>query len=138
MDPVTLITTALVAGAAAGGKDAATSLAKDAYAALKALLMRRVAATPAADAAAIERHETDPETYEAPVKKVITVAGADKDDEILSAARRVLELTDPAGAQAGKYEITASGERAVAAQNLSGIVATGDNARIRSRPAASD
>jgi hypothetical protein len=43
MDPVTLIVAALVAAAAAGGKDVASAAVKDAYAELKRLLVDRVA-----------------------------------------------------------------------------------------------
>ena len=43
MDPITLIVTALAAGAALGVKDAASSAVKDAYAGLKALVSKRLA-----------------------------------------------------------------------------------------------
>jgi hypothetical protein len=39
MDPITAITTALIAGAAAASKDAASSLVKDAYSALRRFLI---------------------------------------------------------------------------------------------------
>src|ERR1700722_6846176 len=43
MDPVTLIVAALVAGAAAGLKDTASSAIKDAYNGLRGLVLRRLA-----------------------------------------------------------------------------------------------
>lgn len=128
VDPVSLIVTALVAGVAAGGKDAVSSLVKDAYAGLKALVVRRVAAQPAGQAA-VEEHEKDPETWRAPVTKALAESGAATDDELLAAARRVLELTDPEGTAAGSYTIIASGERSVAAHTVTGNITTGDSGR---------
>jgi hypothetical protein len=49
MDPITLIVTALAAGAALGVKDAASSAVKDAYAGLKALVGKRLAGRPDAE-----------------------------------------------------------------------------------------
>jgi hypothetical protein len=46
MDPITLIVTALGAGAALGVKDAASSAVADAYAWLKSLVQRRLASRP--------------------------------------------------------------------------------------------
>jgi hypothetical protein len=45
MDPITLIVTALVAGAALGVQDTASEMVKDAYASLKALVRRRLGGT---------------------------------------------------------------------------------------------
>jgi hypothetical protein len=45
--------------------------------------------------------------------------------ELLAAAQRLLQLTDPAGA----YTITASGDRSVAAHTIHGGVHTGDTSR---------
>ncbi len=128
MDPVTLIVTALVAGAAAGGQDAVTSLVKDVYGGLKALVLRKVS-TVEAGATAVEQHAKNPQVWEGPVKEAITASGADRDEEILAAARRLLEAADPAGAQAGKYAvtITASGERSIAAYTIHGGASTGDS-----------
>jgi hypothetical protein len=131
MDPVSLIITALVAGAAAGGKDAATAVVTDAYNGLKALLLRRMAGDSSARTV-IEEHEKDPDTWKAPVSKVISESEAFKDKEIVDAARRLLELSDPEGARDGRYNvtITASGERSVAAQNVTGNISTGDSHRM--------
>src|SRR4051794_27100429 len=125
MDPVTLIVAALAAGAGAGLKDTATQVIKDAYAGLKALVLRRVKDTPAGEVAVTE-HEKDPQTWSAPLAKTLTTAGADHDEGPIAAAQLLMELLDRAGARAGTYNIPASGERSVAAQTIYGGVRTGD------------
>jgi hypothetical protein len=70
MDPVTLIVTALAAGASAGVidalKDNAKDAAKAAYARLRGLVRKRVAGNPGAELALTE-HEADPENWAAPL-----------------------------------------------------------------------
>src|SRR5713226_1293052 len=78
MDPITLIQTALVAGAAAGGQAVASDAIKDTYAGLKALIQRKLAGKPSAELALTE-HETDPETWEAPLKKALVQEQVDQD-----------------------------------------------------------
>ena len=127
MDPVTLIVAALAAGASAGVTDAVSRGIQDAYAGLKALVLRRVEDQPAGEVAVIE-HEKDPDTWAAPLTKTLTNAAADQDPELVTAAQRLMQLLDPAGAQAGNYtvNITASGDRSVAAHTIHGGVRTGD------------
>ena len=124
VDPVTLVVAALAAGASAGVTDAAAQGVKDAYAALKSLVLRKATGRP--DAFAVEEHAADPKTYEAPVAKLVRESGAAEDAEVLAAARRLLELADPKGTAAGTYTITASGGRSVAAHTIHGNVSTGD------------
>ena len=104
VEPVTLILTALAAGAAAGGKDAAASVVKDAYAGLKQLVAKRFTGKPSAEVALAE-HEGDPATWQAPLTKALAEAQVGQDEQILAAARRLLELTDPDGTRAGKYTL---------------------------------
>ncbi|MFF5076023.1 hypothetical protein ACFY36_03155 [Actinoplanes sp. NPDC000266] len=127
MDPLTLIVTALVAGAAAGGQDAISSLVKDAYGGLKTLVLRKVA-TVEAGTTAVEQHAKNPQVWDGPVKDAIATSGADHDEEVLAAARKLLEQVDPGGAREGKYtlNITASGERSIAAHTIYGGASTGD------------
>jgi hypothetical protein len=127
MDPVTLIVAALAAGAGAGVKDAAAEVVKDAYAGLKALVLRRVKDTPAGEVAVLE-HEKDPEVWSAPLAKTLADAGADHDEHLIQAAQRLLQLADPPGARAGKYtvNVTATGERSIAAHTVYGGAHTGD------------
>ncbi len=123
MDPVTVVTTALAAGAAAGVKDTAAAAVNDAYTALKSLVLRRVNKVPGGTVA-IEQHEHDPPTWSAPVAKVLSDSGAAVDPEVLSLAQHLLTLL--------KVDVTtttniiASGERSVAAHTITGTVGTGD------------
>lgn len=90
MDPVTLIVTALTAGAAAGSQSFVTDAIKDAYAGLKALIKRKFAGKASAEVALAE-HETDPETWQAPLKKVLIQEHLDQDTQILQAAQALLD-----------------------------------------------
>jgi hypothetical protein len=94
---VELIVTALGTGAAAGLTDTASAAVKDSYAGFKRLLRPwlRGDARRALEADAVERDVLEAE---------LIASGADADDEVLAAARRLLELADPAGA--GKYRVT--------------------------------
>ena len=105
MDPISLILAALVAGAA----KAAADLAPDAYNGLKALIKRKFAGEPKAEMV-LEEHETDPETYEAPLKKKLAEAGADKDEEIIKKAQELLKQLKPEEAAAGKFNIKVEGD----------------------------
>jgi hypothetical protein len=105
VDPVTLVVAALAAGAGAGVKDAAAQGIRDAYAALRSLVLRRVAGTPGGEVA-VRQHEADPGTWQAPVAKVVRESGAGEDAEVLEAAERLMTLLDPEGAAAGRYAAT--------------------------------
>ena len=86
MDPITLILTALIAGTAKAAVDAVP----DTYKGLKALIQKKIAGKPAAEMVLAE-HEKDPETYAAPLKKNLVEAGVDQDEEIIKAAKELLE-----------------------------------------------
>ena len=124
MDPVTLIVAALVAGAATGSKDIAGSAVRDAYNGLKALLIKRfrnkAAAQPTAvgasavdPVAVLEAYEATPDGSNVPLEDALKHAGADHDEEILAAAKGLLELADPQGAAAGKYQVDLRGAQGV-------------------------
>lgn len=116
MDPVTLIVTALAAGASAGVidalKDNAKDAAKAAYAKLRGLAQRRVAGNPGAELALAE-HQADPENWAAPLKAKLTLVGAGDDAELVTAAQALMDLVDRAGANAGKYHVTIAGGQGV-------------------------
>ena len=116
MDPITLIVTALAAGASAGVidalKDNAKDAAKAAYAKLRGLAQRRVAGNPGAELALAE-HQADPENWAAPLKAKLTLVGAGDDAELVTAAQALMDLVDRAGANAGKYHVTISGGQGV-------------------------
>src|SRR6266516_459407 len=94
MDPVTLIITALVSGAAAGGKAVATDVFKDAYAELKTLLQRRLSGKTSAELALTE-HGKDPTTWDEPLQKAFVDAQIGQDKEIIEAAQKVMTLIQP-------------------------------------------
>jgi len=106
MDPVTLIVTALVAGAAAGLKDAASSAIKDAYNGLKGLVRRKLADHPDGELV-LDRHGQDPQVWEKPLAQELTAAGAGDDPALVSAAQALMQLVDAAGSAAGMYQVSA-------------------------------
>lgn len=120
MDPISLIIAALVAGATTGITETATDAIKDTYAGFKALLLRRLKGEKDA-AEKVEAVEAKPEADHSELAEHLKVAGADADEELVNAARRLLETVDPAGAQAGKYTVTVTGGK--------GVV-VGDNANV--------
>ena len=114
MDPISLIIAALVAGAA----KAAGNVAPDAYNGLKALIKRKFAGEPKAEMV-LEEHETDPETYEAPLKKKLAEAGADKDEEIIKKAQELLKQLKPEQVAGGNINVGRD-IKGVSAYNISG------------------
>jgi hypothetical protein len=109
MDPVTLIVTALAAGAATGMTESAASAVRDAYRSLLALVRKRLAGRPDAELV-LARHETSPETWQAPLVAVLEEAGAEHDTDLAAAAAQALmSLMDRAGARAGKYTVDTRG-----------------------------
>jgi hypothetical protein len=112
VDPVSLIVAALIAGAAAGLKDAAGSSVKDAYTGLKALLRRYVAGDREAEKRLGEL-DRRPDTDLAPLAERLQAADAARDAELTRAARALLEQADPAGVRAGKYDVRISGSKGI-------------------------
>jgi hypothetical protein len=112
MDPITLIVTALAAGAVSGITESASSAVKDAYASLKALARKRLADRPDAELV-LARHEQAPETWQAPLAAVLGEADADRDTDLVAAAQALLRLVDTAGARAGKYTVDVRGAQGV-------------------------
>lgn len=118
MDPVSLIEAALVAGAAVSAKDTASQAVKDAYNGLKTLLSRLFAEKPKAQVILAE-HEANPETYEKPLKKLLTEAHADQDTDVLAAAERAMTLVQPQQVGMGKFTIQNTGP--VQGQNIGDV-----------------
>ena len=127
MDPISLIVTALssaagaaaVQGAAHGiSQGLAQGSAQEAYHDLKALIKRKFAGEPKAEMV-LEEHETDPETYEAPLKKKLAEAGADKDEEIIKKAQELLKQLKPEQVAGGNINVGRD-IKGVSAYNISG------------------
>jgi hypothetical protein len=117
MDPITLIVTALATGAATALTEAASSTVKDAYANLRALVRRRLAGRPDAELV-LARHESSPQTWQAPLAAVLSEADADNDTNLIAAAQAVMDLVDRAGARAGKYTVDVRGAQGVQVGDL--------------------
>ncbi len=115
MDPVSLIETALVAGAAASTQDTANQAIKDAYSGLKTLLRRLFAEKPRAQDI-LNEYEADHETYEKPLKKLLIETRAEQDADLLAAAEHVMQLTQPQQLGMGKFTIQNTGT--VQGQNI--------------------
>lgn len=112
MDPVTLIVTALAAGATVGLKDSASAAIKDAYGGLTARARRRLAGRPDGELA-LERYEQAPDTWRAPLAAELEAAGAGGDVDLVAAAKALMELADAVGSQAGKYAVDVRGSQGV-------------------------
>jgi len=112
MDPITLIVTALAAGAALGAKDTASAMVTDAYAGVKALVKKRLGEGPGAELV-LARHEQAPETWQAPLMAELAETGADGDRDLIAAAQALLDLVGEAEGRAGKYTADVRGAQGV-------------------------
>jgi hypothetical protein len=112
MDPVTLILTALAAGAALGVKDTASAAVQDAYEGLKALVRKRLAGRRDGEMV-LARYEDAPDSYKAPLAAELNAVGADADVDLVAAAHAVMRLADAAGMLAGKYNVRVHGGQGV-------------------------
>ena len=112
MDPVTLIVTALAAGAASALQDGASAAVRDAYARLKALVAKRFAVRPKGELMLAE-HEAAPQTWEKPLAAELSAAGAEGDADLVAAAQALMALVDTAGSRSGKYVVNVSGSQGV-------------------------
>jgi hypothetical protein len=108
MDPITLILSALAAGATAAMKDTAGTAVKDAYQGLKALVQRHFSGKSEAETA-LGNYESKPEVWKEPVKDALTQTGADKNEAIIKAAQALMVQVDPQGAARGKFNVNISG-----------------------------
>lgn len=116
MEPISLILTALAAGASAGAlnalKDDVRDTAAAAYARLHRLVSQRFRGNPSAGVV-LSEHQADPGTYAAPLAKKLREAGAGADAELIASARTVMELVDQPGAASGKYNVTINNSKGV-------------------------
>ena len=112
MDPVTLIVTALAAGAASALQDGTSAAVKDAYMRLRAAVRNRLAGRPDGELV-LARHEAAPQTWQAPLTEELSESGAGDDAGLTAAAQALMELLDAAGSKAGKYAVVVSGSQGV-------------------------
>lgn len=111
-----LILTALATGASAGAlealKDDAKEKAKAAYASLHGLVKKRVSGRPHGELALAE-YDRAPQKWEGLLIAELTEAGAAQDDDLVGAAKALMEIIDQAGAKSGKYNVTVKDSKGV-------------------------
>jgi hypothetical protein len=112
VDPVTLILTALAAGAALGVQDTASTAVQDAYASLKALTKKRLTGRRDGEPA-LAMFERAPETWRSPLAAELVAAGASRDADLTEAAQALIKLVDPEGTREGKYTVRVRGGQGV-------------------------
>jgi hypothetical protein len=106
IDPISLILAALVAGAA----KTADGVAQDAYNGLKALIKHKFESQGKSDSATIlDKYEQKPEKTKALLEDELTEVGADKDEEIIKLAQKLMEQLNPQAAAEGKFTVQISG-----------------------------
>ena len=125
MDPITLIVSAVVAGAALAAKDVGVQAVKDGYAGLKKLIVSKFGGGAQAAVDQLEQQAKSPDTPEnAPVKQAwesalkatLTAAQADKDQELLKQAQSFMDLlkVHGLGDTTTTYSATVIGSGAIA------------------------
>lgn len=113
MDAVSLILSALTAGATAALQDTTGDAIKDAYAGLKALLRRKFGGDEAAQAK-LNTLEEAPGADATTLTPHVLESGADRDEQLLTLARELMAYVDPNGTRVGKYNVAIKdGEGAV-------------------------
>jgi hypothetical protein len=100
MDPASLILAAVAAGATAGITSVANASIQEAYAGLRAQVIRLLAG----HGHALEQFEQRPETYRADLMEALTAAGPLPRD-LVTAAKAVLDLADPDGVITHKFTV---------------------------------
>ncbi|MFW5640152.1 MAG: hypothetical protein ACOC0H_03190 [Thermodesulfobacteriota bacterium] len=125
MEPVSLITGALAAGATAAVKDTTSQMVKDAYAGLKALIAKKFSAKDKPEGqAALKKYEEKPAVWEAPLQETLMEIGGGQDKEIMEAVKALKQAmeTSPEGRQIlSKYNLDIKDSQ---------IGVIGDNARV--------
>jgi hypothetical protein len=117
MDPITMILTALAAGATAGAldefKDEVRDKVKAACGKLRDLVSKRFRDTATANGEAVlAEYEEDPENSEDLLKKKLTAAKADEDEALVTAAQAVVDLLRQQG-KSSKYNVPITGSQGV-------------------------
>lgn len=98
MDPISIIITALVAGAAAALKPMTEQAIKDAYAGLKGLVQRKYRHV---DVAVLETDPTS-KARQAVIKEDLEKTGAGRDEEVLRQAKALLDAIQAHASDAPK------------------------------------
>jgi len=89
MDPISAIVAALVAGAVEAARPMAVDAVKDAYAGLKALLVRKFSGTSTPIQGVEEKPSSEPR--QSALKEELSDAGADRDKEVQASLQRLID-----------------------------------------------
>ena len=111
MDPITIIVTAVATGAALGLTDAAAQAIKDAYAGLRALIIRKYGDQGDVQDA-VEKVEANPDSgaRKALLEEELEKTKAAEDAELLKAAQDLLAAAQPESAQQGQQAVSIVGD----------------------------
>ena len=113
MDPLSMVTSAVIMGAAAAVQDTAGQAVKDAYGALKTLIARKFARA----GGALDQLEQKPDSQnrQGVLREELEDAGAAADAEVQAAARRLLALLEaPQATGSESYHASVKGGGAIA------------------------
>jgi hypothetical protein len=127
VDPVTLIVSALAAGASAAFKSTAESAVKDAYEGLKKLLFGRYKDI---DVAPVEK-KPESEAKRQSLAEDLEAAGATGDDELREAAQRLIEAVRAHDASAGAAVGVDLEQVEAEFLKISDVSSTGTGVRVR-------
>lgn len=115
MDPITLIVSALAAGAAAGAGGVATQAIQDAYNGLKSLITRKFAGKGGVqNAVATLETKPDSPSRQGVLAEELQAAGAGQDQELAVLAQKLLDLVGQAGLGGSRYTATLTGSGTIA------------------------
>lgn len=125
MDPITLIVSAVVAGAALAAKDVGVQAVKDGYVGLKKLIVSKFGGGAQAAIEQLEQQAKTPQTpetepiqqaWESTLKATLTAAKAGQDQEVLKQAQSFMELLKQQGLGGAPttYSATLSDDGAIA------------------------
>ncbi len=109
MEPITLILTALALGGGLVAKKTVEEATKDSYEAIKKLIAQKFSGKPEAQMA-LTKYEEKPKIWEAPLKDALIEVSADKDEEIMTMTKHLMEKIEPQHLAMGKYNVQTSGE----------------------------
>jgi hypothetical protein len=126
MEPLTLIVSALTAGAAAASKDIVSQAVRDAYTGLKNFILHRVASKPEVkDALQQVEKKPDSRARHDVLKEELEAAGVSGDESVRKKARELLDLLKVHGLlSANTYHAQQEGSGAIA--QGSGAIAAGE------------